>query len=251
MIDPDDYLGIPLLIATIIFGPWWYFQSRQRSRELKRYQAAFEFSPTPQFIKDQNFLIVAVNKSFTDAFGIRMEDYAGLNKQQQIALFAASPRVYFDNMDAMAIQSEGAVHTTELLIPPFPARSTLPNPGMPHEFFVAKRRFPIRHGIRGIEYGLIGSATNIEMILSYAEHVREKADALQHQSPMMQAVDEATRAMQGRIMELLERLETNERRFGALERRVDPQGTLKDEVEFSAFEDHTTHFGAAETRIKP
>jgi PAS domain-containing protein len=236
--DPIDHI-IGAAILTFMATPFLYFKNKQRTMELEKFRTAFEFSPTPQFIKDHNFLVVAVNKAFTDAFGLTMNDYKGLNLHQQNALFSESPTIYFEETDKRCISSDEVIYTTESLIPPRPNKSIMPDPVLPHEFFISKQRFPIRHGIHGIEYGIIGSAKSMELVLIYAERARSKAEELQNKSRILQAIVGISTRMEKGFADIKQHLDKGEIRFQNIESIVDPDGTIKAKRDFGDFDETT------------
>jgi len=174
-------------IAAVILGPYLWWKTRQAAAEVTRFRAAFEHSPTPLFLKDPKGAIVAINAAFTDAFGLTMEDLAGLTAEQQHALWASSPAVNFDETDRLAYSADEVIYSVAHLVPPNPHRSQLMNPHTPQEYFISKRRFLVQTPFSSTHW-LICSVKSIELMIQFAEKARSRYEEIQMKSPILSAI---------------------------------------------------------------
>lgn len=168
-------------------APYVWYRLRKAAAEVTRFKAAFEHSPTPLFLKDPTGAVVAINTAFSDAFGLTMEDLAGLTAEQQHALWAASPAVNFDETDRIAFSADEVVYSVAYLVPPNPHRSQLMNPHTPQEYFISKRRFMVNN-VFSQEYWLICSVKSIELMIQFAEKARSRFEEIQMKSPILSAI---------------------------------------------------------------
>lgn len=210
------------LLGAAVAGVACYARSRVLLNEIERYRVAFDLAPCPMWLKSPEGLILAVNKQFTDHFGLTMADYVGLSLHEQHELWQGSDGTEFDETDATARASDDVVLTVMQLRAPKPGASQLPDPRRVYEYFISKRRFPIRT-VWGSSYGTIGSAVSIESALRYAEKARARHEEIAERNPILHAIaemsrkmDQGNQAVNDRIDLLAERMDELDQDVGIL-----------------------------------
>jgi len=225
-----------MLTGLLTFQVW---RTVSMQNEITRFKTAFDFSPTPFFMKDEKRRTIAVNRCFSEAFGISMEDLSPLSTAQQEALWSASPAVGFTESDRLALSSDDVIYTVELLVPPRPDRSSLAHPYTPQEYFVAKRRYKLA-GLVTERYGLIGSVISVELMMLHAERARTQHEELKMKSPVLAALAEMRSLMEASFADSSKRFDSLEKRMHSTEIRVAKLANEPDPTEgiatFSDFE---------------
>lgn len=134
----------------------------------------FDSIPVPMFIKDADFKVIMVNKAFTDAFGLDIEDFEKMTVVDQGLIWGYDESREFKKSDLAAIESDDTVIRKATLFAPKPELSILENPERPHDYIVVKRAYRLSH--YGDAKGIIGMAINSELIeakLAEIEHLAE------------------------------------------------------------------------------
>lgn len=199
--------GLIAAVGAALAWPFYWARTRAMANEVERYRHAFDLAPAPMWLTAPDGLMVAVNRQFEAHFGLSMTDYAGTTLEQQRVLWAGSEIGMLDEADDIARNSDEIVLTHAQIRAPRPERSQLLDPAKHYEYFISKRRFPIRHAW-GTSYGTIGSAVSIESVMQYAEKARARHEEIVDRNPILHAIAELSKQVRGEVGELKDRLDT-------------------------------------------
>ena len=207
-------------VGAAIAFPFYWIKTRAMANEVERYRHAFDLAPLPMWLKSPDGLMLSVNKQFTSHFGLTLADYAEKPIDEQRALWADSDTVAFDEAAAIARRNDEIVLTHALLRAPRPDRSQLREPGKAYEYYISKRRFPIRHAW-GVSWGTIGSAISIESVLQYAEKARARHEEIVDRNPILHAIADLARQVRDGDQEINERIDGVGERLNTMEADLD------------------------------
>ena len=198
--------GLLALAGAAVAYPFYWVRTRAMANEVERYRHAFNLAPCPMWLKSPDGLVLALNKQFTDHFGLQLSDFEGRTIDEQRALWVECDMVAFDEAASLARRQDEIVLTHAKLRAPRPERSQLREPMKHYEYFISKRRFPIRHAW-GTSYGTIGSAVSIESVLQYAEKARARHEEIVDRNPILHAIADLSKQLQAEVGGLDEKID--------------------------------------------